>query len=137
MNEAKQAVTNELEGLLIEDGEQAIDSILRKALEPYVAFTRSGKMITKPAFLKLGDSVRVLVALLGRQAAVRLGLPGVVPEANAEALHPECQVPRKSCAEYLSRYKQKHLIEKNETGYFVPTWAIASVAAAVPSRTSD
>ena len=78
--------------------------------------------------------MRVLVVLLGRQAAVRLALPGAVPEADAEVLHPECQVRPKSCAEFLSRHKQKHLIEKNEAGYFVPMWAIASVAALVQPR---
>ncbi|MGA3294401.1 MAG: hypothetical protein ABSE45_10520 [Candidatus Acidiferrales bacterium] len=136
MNEQKET-TRELEGLLIDDGEQAIDSMLRRVLEPYVGFTRDGKMITKPAFLRLGDSARLLVALLGRQAAVRLALPGATAEANAEALHAECQVPRKSCAEYLSRYKQKRLLEKNKTGYFVPIWAMANVAAAVQPKNSE
>lgn len=129
--------TSELEALLIDDAEEAIDSILRRVLEPYVAFARSGRMVTKPAFLELGGSVRLLVALLGRQAAVRLALPGAAVEANVEMLHAECQVPRKSCAQYLSRYKQKRLLEKNEAGYFVPTWAMASVAAAVQSKTPE
>jgi hypothetical protein len=126
-----------LEGLLVDEGEQAIDGLLRQVLEPYVRFTRDGKMITKPAFLRLGDSVRLLVALLGRQAAVRLALPGATPEANADVLHAECQVPRKSCAEYLSRHKQKRLLDKNDAGYFVPIWAMASVAEVVQPKSSE
>ena len=135
MDDTKQS--SELEGLLIEDGDQAIDSMLRRVLAPYVGFTRAGKMITKAPFLELGDSARLLVALLARQAAARLALPGAAPEADAEALHAECQVPLKSCREYLSRFKQRRLLEKNETGYFVPTWAMASVAEVVPSKPSE
>jgi hypothetical protein len=130
-------VSSELEGLLVDDTEQAIDGVLKRVLQPYLGFTREGKMITKPQFLKLADSLRILVALLGRQAMVRLGLPGATMEITAEGLYGECQVPRKSCAEYLSRYKSQRLLEKNDRGYFVPTWAVSNVAAAVEKKPAE
>lgn len=124
----------ELEALIVDDGEEAIDGVLRRALEPYIRFTREGRMITKEPFLKLSDPSRLLVYLLGRRAMVRLGLPGGTAEANAELLHAECGVALKSCREYLSRLKGRRLLEKNEIGYFVPGWAVSNVVAAISTR---
>jgi hypothetical protein len=123
--------SKELEGLLVESGEQAIDSVLREVLEPYLAFTRGGQMITKAQFLKLSDPSKLLAALLGRQAMVRLQLPSASAEATADQLHDLCGVPLKSTREYLSRYKSHRLLDKNEAGYFIPTWAIAQAADAL------
>lgn len=131
---AQKQVSKELEGLLVDEGEQAIDAVLRGVLEPYIGFMRDGRMITKPQFLKLSDPTRILVALLGRQAMVRLGLPGAKAEASADRLQGECMVPLKSCREYLSRFKSRRLLAKNEVGYFVPTWAVSDVAATVQKK---
>jgi hypothetical protein len=62
---------------------------------------------------------------------VRLNLPGATAEASADLLHTECGVPLKSSREYLSRHKSRRLLDRNERGYFVPSWAVADVAEAV------
>ncbi len=131
MTSEKSAVSRELEALLVDDSEQAIDGLLSNVLQPYVGLTREGRMVTKPQFLKLSDATRLLAALLARQAMIRLKLPGAKAEASAEELQNECMVPLKSTREYLSRLKSRRLLEKGEGGYFVPTWAISDVAAAV------
>ena len=123
--------TSELEALFVDEGVQAIDSVLRTVLEQFVGFTRDGRIITKPPYLKLSDPTRVLVSLLGRQAMARLKISGVRQEANPEELASECLVPVKSCREYLSRLKARRLLDKNEAGYFVPTWAVSNVATVV------
>jgi hypothetical protein len=122
---------NQLESLLVEEGEQAVDSLLREALEPFVAFSKSGRMVTKPEFLKLSHQNQILVALLGRHAMVRLKLPGATLEASAETLQSDCLVPLKSAREHLSRSKARRLLEKNATGYFIPMWALSNVASLV------
>jgi hypothetical protein len=121
----------ELEGLLVDDGEPAIDGLLRRVLEPYVRLTREGRLITTERFLSLSDPNKILVFLLGRRAMIRLNIPNAAAEASADVLHSECGVPLKSCREYLSRLKARRLLERNEKGYFVPGWAISAVAAAV------
>lgn len=127
-------VSSELEGLFVEDGEQAIDAVLRSALENLVGLTRDGRLIPKPAFQKLSDPNRVLVALLAKQAMARLRIPDAGPEATADRLAEECMVPVKSCREYLSRFKSRRLLDKNQKGYFIPAWAVSSVAEAVQKK---
>jgi hypothetical protein len=126
--------SKDLEALFVEEGEQAVDSKLRTVLEGYVGFTRDGRIVTKPAFLKLSQQSRILVALLARQAMVRLKLEGALLERSAESLQEECLIPLKSCREYLSRLKKRRLIEKNASGYFVPIWAISTVAEALQAE---
>lgn len=137
MTSENSAVSRELEALLVDDSEQAIDGLLRNVLQPYVGFTREGRMVTKPQFLKLSDATRLLAALLARQAMIRLKLPGAKAEASAEELQNECMVPLKSARESLSRFKSRRLLDKNDAGYFVPTWAISDVAAAVQRNQQD
>jgi hypothetical protein len=132
--EAEKEISRDLQGLLVEEGEQAIDSLLRTALEPYIAFTRAGRMITKPQFLELSDPAKILVALLGRLAMVRLHLPGAKVEASAEQMQSECMIPLKSTREYLSRHKSRRLLEKNASGYFVPTWSVAEVVSTLRGK---
>lgn len=134
---ADQPQSKELEALFVDDSEQAIDSILRSCLEPVIGFTREGKLVTKAPFLKLSDSARILAALLARQAMSRLRLLGARSEATAEELAGDCAIPIKSCREYLSRFKTRRLLEKNDAGYFVPIWAIAEVAEAVRNKRND
>jgi len=126
--------SKELEGLFVDESEQAVDGLLRTTLEPFVGFTREGRVVTKPAFLELSHANRLLVMLLARQAAVRLSLPGATMEATAENLQQECMVPVKSCREYLSKMKAKRLLEKNAQGYLVPQWALPTVAGLLVRR---
>lgn len=119
--------TNELESLLVEENEQAVDVLLRKALTGLVGFTREGSVITKPAFLQLSHQNRILVSLLARQAMVRLNLPNASAEAAPGILQAECMVPLKSCREYLSKLKKSRLVDKNAQGYFIPLWAVSNV----------
>ncbi len=128
------SVPKELEALFVDDNEQAIDSLLRTCLEPIIGFTRDGRLVTKAPFLKLPDTARILAALLARQAMVRLHVPGAKAEAGAEQLGTDCAVPIKSCREYLSRFKSRRLLDKNESGYFVPIWAIPEVAEVIQKK---
>lgn len=123
-----QSQPSQLESLLVEDGPQALDTLLQETLSPFASFTRTGHMVTKPEFLKLSHTNRLLVCLLGRHAMVRLSLPNATLELGAEQLEKECAVPLKSCREYLSRLKTHRLLDKNSNGYFVPTWAAQSVS---------
>jgi len=123
--------TNPLQSLLVDEGEQAIDIRLSEALKNFLAFTKEGRLVTKPEFLKLSHPNRILVVLLGRHAMVRLSLPDSVPEATPEVLEKDCLVPLKSCREYLSRLKTRRMLEKNEKGYYIPTWALTTAADAV------
>ncbi len=119
---------NELEGLLVDEDEQAGDKLLREVLEKFVGLTREGRVVTKPAYLKLSHQNRLLVSLMARQAMARLGLPSATVEASAEALEKEAMVPLKSCREYLSKLKKARLLDKNKRGYFVPLWSLSNVA---------
>ena len=127
----QQASPGELDVLFVEDSEQAIDGLLRAALVPIIGFTRDGRMVTKPPFLKLPDISRILAALLARQAMIRLKLAGAKLEATPDQLENECGVSLKSCREHLSRLKARRMLDKNDAGYFVPTWAIADVCQTV------
>ena len=122
---------SELEGLFVDDGDDAVDAVLRATLEKFVGITRDGKTVPKPAFLKLSDPQKILIALLARLAKVRLNIPGYVREGTADELASECIVPVKSCREYLSRLKARKLLEKADSGYFVPNWAVSNVAAEI------
>jgi len=123
--------TNPLQGLIVDEGEQAIDTRLNEVLRSFLAFTKDGRIVSKPEFLKLSHPNRILVALLGRHAMVRLCLPNAALEAAPEDLVRDCLVKLKSCREYLSRMKTQRLLEKNEKGYFVPTWALPNATDAV------
>ena len=136
MSERK-PISKELEALIVDDSDEAIDIVLRRALEPYMRFSREGRMIRKEPFLMLSDPAKLLVHLLGRRAMTRLSLPNAAAEVTADVLHTECGVPLKSCREYLSRFKGRRLLEKDSHGYFVPTWAVADVAAAVSRPTEN
>jgi len=124
---AEKQAGSELEALFLDDTEQAVDGMLRATLEPIIGFTRDGKLVTKSALLKLPDISRILAALLARQAMVRLKLPNARVEATADQLENEVAVPLKSCREHLSRLKARRMLDKNDSGYFVPVWAIADV----------
>lgn len=121
----------QLESLLVDEGEQAIDSLLHETLKDLVGFTKSGQLVTKPEFLALSNRSRLLIALLGRHVMVRLKLPGATLEATPETLQSQCLIKLQSCREDLSRLKALRLLEKNETGYYVPTWAIKSATSTV------
>ncbi len=127
----KEGHSKELEALFVEEGEQAVDAKLRSVLEGFVGFTRDGRFHAKPAFLKLSHHKKILLTLLAGQAMVRLKLPGASAERTAESLQNECFVPLKTCRETLSRLKARRLIDKNNAGYFVPTWAISTVAETI------
>ncbi|MGC1107717.1 MAG: hypothetical protein WA876_14380 [Candidatus Acidiferrales bacterium] len=132
MNHGPEATNrNQLESLLVEDGEQAIDTLLEETLKPFVGFSRSGQMITKPEFLKLSQPDRLLVCLLGCHVMVRLKLPNASLELAPEALEKECSVPLKNAREHLSRCKARRLLEKNARGYYIPSWAVLSVCKIV------
>lgn len=128
--------SKELEGLLVEEDEQAIDVLLREVLGRFVGFTREGRFVMKPDFLKLSHQNRLLVALLARHAAVRLNLPRAAVEATPETLQQECMVPLKSCREYLSKLKRNRFLEKNSKGYFVPDWALSTAAKSLRQQRS-
>jgi hypothetical protein len=125
------ASSNELEALFVDDDQPAIDGALRMALAPVVGFTRDGKLVPKPPFLKLPDTGKILAALLARQAMTRLKIAGATLEATAETLADECAVPVKSCREHLSRFKSRKILDKNDNGYFLPVWSITEAAELV------
>lgn len=134
---AEREMSKELQALLVDDGEQAIDGLLRRALEPYARFTREGRVITKEQFLKLSDPSKLLVFLLARQAMVRLKLPSAAAESTADTMHSECGVPLKSAREHLSRLKSRRLLDKNDAGYFVPIWAVSNVVDLISGKAAD
>jgi hypothetical protein len=121
----------ELEALFVDSDEQAVDSLLRATLEPLIGFTRDGKIVTKSGFLKVADTAKILTNLLARQAMVRLQIPGAKLSATPDQLASDCAVPLKSAREHLSRLKAKRLLDKDETGYFIPTYAIPGAVEAV------
>lgn len=126
MNDKKPS--SELESLFVDEGDDAVDSVLKATLEKFVGITRDGKTVSKPGFLKLPDTTRILVALLAKLAKERLKILGASKQGSADELASECLVPLKSAREYLSRLKARKLLEKDEHGYFVPYWAVANVA---------
>jgi hypothetical protein len=124
VGEPKQ-VSKELQALFVDEGEQAVDGLLRITLEPLLGLTRDGRVVTKSPFLKLSLPSRILAVLLARRAMVRLDVPNVGAEASPEQLEDECVAPLKACRECLSRLKAKKVLEKNEAGYFIPLWAVS------------
>ena len=116
--------SRELEALFVDDSEQAVDRLLKAALEPLLGFTRDGKIVTKASFLKLRLPAKVLSVMLARLAIVRLKVPGAKAEATSEQLESECMATVKAVRECLSRLKRKNLLAKNGAGYFIPAWAV-------------
>jgi hypothetical protein len=114
----------ELEALFVDDSEEAVDGLLKAALEPLLGFTRDGKIVTKAPFLKLQLPAKVLSVMLARLAIVRLKVPGAKAEATSEQLESECMATVKAVRECLSRLKRKNLLAKNGVGYFIPVWAV-------------
>jgi hypothetical protein len=123
--------SRELEVLFVDEGDHAIDGLLKAALEPLVGFTREGRIVTKALFLKLQLPARVLSVMLARLATVRLQVPGARAEATSEQLESECMATVKAVRECLSRLKRKNLLAKNDVGYFVPVWAVAKAVQEV------
>ncbi len=128
---ATSEVSKELEGLFIDEGEQAVDGLLRETLEPLLGLTREGRIVTKAPFLQHSVPTRVLAILLARLAIVRLHLPNAVAEATAEQLQSECLAPVKACRECLSRLKGKGVLAKNEAGYSIPIWAVSKAVGEI------
>jgi len=124
VGEGKQ-VSKELQALFVDEGEQAVDGLLRTTLESLLGLTRDGRIIAKSPFLKLALPSRILAVLLARRAMVRLSVPNATAEASPEQLEDECVAPLKACRECLSRLKAKKILDKNEAGYFVPLWAVS------------
>lgn len=125
---------NELAGLFVENSEQAVDSLLRSTLEPLLGLTRDGKVVTKPAFVKLSIPARILSILLARQAMVRLKVPGARASASPEELETECLAQLKTCREVLSKLKARKILIRDGEGYAVPVWAIPQAVASVTGR---
>jgi hypothetical protein len=121
---ASTGTSRELEALFVDDGEEAVDGLLKATLEPVVGFTREGRIVTKALFLKLQLPAKVLAVMLARLAIVRLKVPGAKAEATSEQLVSECMATVKAVRECLSRLKRKNLLSKNDVGYFVPVWAV-------------
>ena len=124
-------VSKELEGLFVDEGEQAVDGLLKATLEPLLGLTRNGKIVTKPAFLEQSVPARVLAVLLARLASVRLNVPNARAEATPEQLESDCLTPVKACRECLSRLKGKGLLAKTERGYSVPVWAVSKAVGEI------
>ena len=123
MGDSKQPC-KELEALFVDENEQAVDRVLRTTLGPFLGLTRDGRILTKDPFLRLQLPAKVLIVMLARLAAVRLGVAGAKAEANADQLQSECMAPVKACRECLSRLKRRNLLAKNDLGYFMPIWAV-------------
>ncbi|HKV27290.1 MAG TPA: hypothetical protein VJN90_03315 [Candidatus Acidoferrales bacterium] len=118
----KEAAKSELEALLVDTEPEDTDRLLRSSLEGRVAFEKaSGRLIVRPGLFDLSSPERILILLLARQAMRKLGLE-VPAEVDARVLATEAQVDLKGCREQLSRLKAKRRIDKNDGGYFVPTW---------------
>ena len=128
---ATSEVSKELEGLFVDESEQAVDGLLRTTLEPLLGFTRDGKIVTKKLFLEQSVPARVLTVLLARLAMVRLNVPSARAEATPEQLESECLAPVKACRESLSRLKGKGLLDKNEAGYSIPIWAVSKAVGEI------
>jgi hypothetical protein len=126
--------SRELEGLFVDQSEQAIDGLLKSVLEPLLGLTRDGKIVTKPLFLKLSLPEKILAVMLARLALVRLSVPNAQSEATAEHLQNECLATAKACRECLSRLKSKNILEKNDTGYFLPVWAVTKAVAEIKTH---
>ena len=134
MSTIESGQSSELAALFVEDSEQAVDGLLRSTLEPLLGLTRDGKVITKPAFVKLSIPARILSILLARQAMVRLKVPGAKASATPEELETECLVPLKTCREVLSKLKARRILVKNDEGYVVPVWSVPQAVANVTGR---
>jgi hypothetical protein len=126
-------VSKELEGLFVDESEQAIDGLLRATLEPLLGITREGRIVTKALFLEQSVPARILAVLLARLAMVRLNVPNASAEATPEQLESECLAALKACRECLSRLKGKGLLAKGATGYFIPIWAVSKVVGEIKS----
>jgi len=128
---ATKEASKELEGLFVDESEQAVDSLLRATLEPLLGLTRDGRIVTKAPFLEKSVPARILTALLARLAMVRLNVPNARPEATPEELESECLAPVKACRESLSRLKGKGLLAKSGVGYSIPIWAVSKAVGEI------
>ena len=123
--------SKQLEGLFVDESEQAVDGLLRATLEPLLGLTREGRIVTKEPFLEQSVPARILTVLLARLAMARLNVPNARAEATPEQLEPECLAPVKACRECLSRLKGKGLLAKDDAGYSIPLWAVSKAVVEI------
>jgi hypothetical protein len=128
---AGREVSKELEGLFVDESEQAVDGLLRATLGPFLGLTREGRIVTKTPFLDQSVPARILMVLLAHLAMVRLSVPNARAEATPDQLQSECLAPVKACRESLSRLKGKGLLLKNEAGYSIPIWAVSKAVGEI------
>src|SRR2546427_2034755 len=125
----RQPLKSELEALIVDNREGEIDRALRQVLEGRVAFEREGgRVLVRSGLYDLPQQQRLLVLLLARHAATRLGLPRAQLAVELATLAEEAQIGIKSCREYLSRLKARRIVQKTTTGYELPAWNIMALA---------
>jgi hypothetical protein len=135
MTNAGNSKSTELEALLVENEEGDVDKLLLEALEGRIAMERgSGRIVPRPGLFKLSQPQRLIVLLLARHAALKLGLPDAKLEVPTEDLASCCQVPVKSCREQLSRMKAGGLINKGSSGYVLPSWNLLVAMGELPAQ---
>jgi hypothetical protein len=138
MSDAGNSKSSELEGLLVENEEGNVDKLLFEALEGRIAMERSsGRIVPRPGLFKLSQPERLIVLLLARHAAMKLGLPEATLEVAAEQLATDSQIPVKSCREQLSRLKASGLVNKASSGYVLPSWNLLVAMDELPAKQKE
>lgn len=122
--------SSKLAGLVVDSDGPDAENFLFAVLDGRLAFERmSGRILPKPSLFELPGRKRLLVLLLARHAAMKLGLVSASVWASSTALASEAQMPLKTVGEYLSRLKAAGLIEKGAEGYSLPAWNLLRAGA--------
>jgi hypothetical protein len=110
----------QLEALFANE-QEIVDGLLLERIEPLLSLSRgSDRVMAKPELLGLPNQKKILAYLLARHAMVRLGVPGVGLEADAQKISENLMIPIQRTREELSRMKTSGILEKGEHGYSVP-----------------
>ena len=124
------AKSSKLVGLLVDSEGVDAENFLFAVLDGRLAFEKtSGRILPKPSLYDLPGRKRLLVLLLARHAALKLGLASATIWASPSSLAAEAQMPLKTVGEYLSRLKSNGLVEKGADGYSLPAWNLLRAGA--------
>lgn len=118
-------------GELILDQDEVTDELLKEQLAPYLGLSATqDRIVPKPEFLKLPNSKRILLYLLGRHAMVRLEIPGASLGARREKIAESCLINKqKSCTETLSRLKATGVVTMENGEWMIPVHSLLRVAS--------
>ena len=124
----KEMLTVEKKSVLAElfvDEQSIIEQDLVEVLRPFVGLSsKTGEVVPKPAFTKLSQHLRILVALLAHLAVRRLGVADTPERVSIDWVAKQAQAPRKNVKARLSEMRKDHLVTGDNGQYEIAPTAV-------------